>query len=231
MKTTRTLYWMLPAVLLIAVGALFIGCESEDSPETDGLDDYFANHPYVSDPRLASTNSEITIDPSAAQVTSVGQEIIFNGRGGKGPYTWDVSKSRNGTIRSYGWSQGIYTARRIDVNDVIVYDQQGHAAIAAISAGATPTPSVTPTPTVTPTPAALAVSASPSTLSLDGSRASLTATGGSPGYSWSVQDVTLGNVNSSSGSSVGYVRNDAGDNLVTCTDSAGNTAVVVISQP
>jgi len=227
MKTTRTLYWMLPAMLLIAAaGLLFLGCESEDSPETDGLDDYFANNPYVSDPRLPSENTDMTIDPSSAQVTSEGQQMVFTGRGGKGPYTWDVSQSGNGSVRSDGWSQGIYTVRRVEANDVIVYDQEGHAAIASITVGVGPSPTVTPTPGPS-----LSASASPASLSNDGDMAVVTATGGTPGYTWRVQDVTLGNVNSSSGLSVGYIRNDAGDNLVTCTDRDGTSVSVVITQP
>ena len=228
MKTTRIFYWMLPALLIIAAaGLLFLGCESEDSPETDGLDDFFANNPYVSDPRLPSENTEMSIDPSSAQVTSEGQQLVFTGRGGRGPYRWDVSHSGNGSVRSYGWSQGIYTSSRVEDNDVIVYDQDGHAAIAAITVAVVPTP----TPTPTPVPVDLSASASPSTLSNDGDKSVITASGGTSGYTWTVQDVTLGNVNSSSGTSVGYTRNDAGDNLVICTDSVGASVSVVISQP
>jgi hypothetical protein len=230
MKTLRKIfYWVLPVCVLTGSVLMFTACESEDSPDTDGLDSYFEEHPYVSDPRITPTDTDVIIEPNAAQASFVGEQIVFTGKGGKGPYTWDVSYSSRGTVRSYGYSQGIYTTRALEPNDVIVYDQNGHAAIASISATNSATP--TPTPTVTPTPAALSVSANPTQLDQDGDISVITASGGYSPYTWSVRDVTLGNVDSSSGSSVGYIRADAGDNVVTCTDSKGNTAKVAISQP
>ena len=64
-----------------------------------------------------------------------------------------------------------------------------------------------------------------------GSKAVCTVSGGTPSYTWSVADIALGSIDSSSGSSVTYTRNNSGNNTVRVTDAAGNSASVVIVQP
>jgi hypothetical protein len=83
-----------------------------------------------------------------------------------------------------------------------------------------------PNPTYT-----LTVSVSAGTLSADGDRATVTVSGGVPPYSWSVQDINLGNISANSGSSVVYTRLNAGANAVTVNDSQGHVGNAVIQQP
>lgn len=205
----------------MALAALWVaGCEDEDSPDTNGVDAYFEAHPYVSDPRSSPANQDVTITPAAVALTNAGQKVVFTVQGGKGSWTWDVAIPARGTIvPTTQTSQGVYTATTVGPNSVIVYDRYGHAAIATISGEATSSAS------------ALSAQAAPTTLSVDGGKSVLTASGGTPPYAWSVVDVALGNVDAASGSSVVYTRYSAGDNAVRVTDSAGDTVNVVIAQP
>ncbi len=199
----------------LSMAACLWGCESNDSPDTDDVDSYFKKHPYVSDPRNSQYPSDVSITPSDATVTYVGQTVSFRASGGGRPYTWDVANTARGYVWSDGGDAGFYTCTAVGPNDVIVYDRHGHAAIGRINNSV----------------AALTATAVPSTLTVDGARAQLTANGGIPPYTWSVQDALLGQVDSSSGSSVGYTRNNQGDNTVRVVDSAGSTYSIVISQP
>ena len=77
----------------------------------------------------------------------------------------------------------------------------------------------------------LTVTASPSTLSADGDRASLKVAGGVAPYSWTVQDINLGNISADSGITVVYTRLNAGANAVQVNDSQGHVGNVIIQQP
>jgi hypothetical protein len=198
-----------------AVLAFWCGCESEDSPEGGGIDEYFANNPYVTDPRV-STDSDVAISPVSAKITYVGQKVTFDGIGGEGPYEWDVSYRDRGTLTVIGWSECTYTATQVEPNQVIVHDQHGHAAIAEITVDETP---------------ALTLTSSASSLSTDFEKAVLTAAGGVPPYSWEVDDPATGLLSSSTGNSVIYTRVASGDNAITVTDAEGTYAIVVIQQP
>ncbi len=210
----------LAGVAVFALGlAALVGCDTDGSPTSSGLDDYFTTHPYVSDPRASpestAATSNIVINPVTATVTYEGQEIVFTASQGYGPYTWDVADPSAGRVASMAWSQGIYTALKVAPNNVIVADASGHAAIANIVVSVS----------------GLAVSANPSTLTTDGNRSVVTASGGVPPYRWRVSNKAYGSISSSTGSSIVYTRLATGDNGVTCTDDAGNVGSVVISQP
>lgn len=207
--------WMAGLVMLAA--QVPVGCDSGtgDSPE---LDNYFANHPFVTDPR-AGGSSIVTLSPASAVVDTVGGKAVFAFNGGTAPYTWDVSDPSKGNVAGSG-AQGVYTATAIGANNVIAYDREGHAAIATISGSAGGGDS---------TP--LAVGASPSVLAVDEAKAVITATGGIPPYSWTLSSSPKGLLDSSTGASVIYTRTSSGDNAVTVTDSTGIKASVIINQP
>jgi hypothetical protein len=184
------------------------------------LDNYFVNHPYVSDPRDGGSGV-VSITPDSAVVNTVGGRAVFAFNGGTAPYTWDVADSSKGTISGSG-AQGVYTATVVGNNDVIAYDREGHAAIAKITGSSS----------------ALAISASPSSLATNGSMAIIKATGGVAPYEWKVTDLSKGGfgkspsvVETTTGSSVVYSRTAASDNVVTVKDFTGATDAVRISQP
>lgn len=218
MNTTTIRRWIVAAGMMVLAAVVPTGCDNGTGDSSE-LDNYFQNHPYVSDPRNGG-GGIYTISPQSAVVNTVGGRAVFSFNGGTGPYTWDVSDSSKGRVSGSG-AQGVYTAIVVGNNDVIAYDRDGHAAIARItgssggSAGGD-----------------LAVSASPSTLDNNGSMSVLKATGGVEPYSWSVADAIKGGfIGADTGTSVVYYRNAAGDNAVTVTDSTGVRASIVISQP
>lgn len=213
-------YWM--SAVMVALMALVIpaGCDDGGSGDDGELDAYFASHPYVSAPRDGAPVI-VTLTPSSATLSTVGEKAAFTINGGSSPYSWDVSDPSKGSISGSG-GQGVYTVTAVGKNDVIAYDRNGNAAIAKIS-GSGGSSADTP----------LSVSASPGQLDKDGDLAVLTASGGTGTYSWSVLSApTLGFLpNGSTGTTVVYKRMGTGDNAITVTDSAGATANIVIKQP
>lgn len=205
--------------LILGVAQIPLGCDSGTGDDSE-LDNYFANHPYVSDPRDGGA-TVLTVTPASAEVTSAGGRAVFSVNGGTDPYTWDVADSSKGSISGSG-GQGVYTAIAVGNNDVIVYDRNGNAAIARITGSATDEGGP------------LAISADPTTLEPDLSKAVITASGGIPPYSWTV-DSPKGYLDVYTGSSVVYTRTTgsggSGDNAVTVTDSTGARASVVLKQP
>lgn len=200
--------------VMAAAMMIVAGC-GDDDPDTSELDSYFADHPYVSDPRSGST-STVSVSPDSATVNAVGGRVVFTASGGNAPYHWDVSNGGIGSIAGSG-AQGIYTASAIGDNDIIVYDQDGNCALARITGNE---------------PDAMSISASPQTVEANGSYSVLSVTGGTPPYSWSVADPDKGRLPSgTTGETVTYRRITAGDNVVTVTDGNSSVASLVISQP
>jgi hypothetical protein len=216
MNMRRLLSLLVIAVLTLVPSFLLTGCEGEDSPNTEGLDSYFSEHPFISDPRDRTSARIVTISPESAEVSFSGQQIVFTAVGGRKNYGWDTADHTKGTVVVRpGTESAVYTASAVGPNDVIVYDQDGHAAVATINGPTTP----------------LIAIANPNELTSDGDLSVLTASGGVAPYFWSVGDIALGNVSPNDGSSVVYTRAHDPDNSVTVDDSAGNSYTIVIKQP
>lgn len=200
---------------LVAASLLPAGC---DDPNTSELDGYFESHPLVNDPRAGSP-STVSVNPSAATISSTGSRVVFRAAGGSGGYTWDVSTPSRGTITPTGSAQAVYEALALGANDVIVYDRSGNAAIAYISSGEEQSGS-------------LSIKAEPQTITTDWNLSVLTASGGAPPYTWTVSDPLRGSFPSgNTGASVVYRRYDSGDNAVSVTDGSGTSVSLIISQP
>ncbi|TAN38157.1 MAG: hypothetical protein EPN23_03060 [Verrucomicrobia bacterium] len=212
--------WQLPALIvsmgLVAMG-LQSGCEGTSGPDTNGVDSYFADHPYVSDPRNPTSPSDLTVTPSSATVSYVGQVITFTVKGGTPAYHWDVVNG-NGRIRSADGdgSQGIYNADVVGANSVVVFDASGHSAIAAVTIF---------------TASSLTISPTSATATNNTQRIVFTASGGTPPYTWDTGDHSRGIVETTTGSSVSYKRISAGDNSVNVHDTGTGSASAVVSQP
>jgi hypothetical protein len=202
----------------MAMMALFLAACSDDDPDTSGLDGYFESHPYVSDPRSGATHI-VSVSPDSATVNTAGGRVVFTASGGNPPYGWDVSNGSLGTIEPSGSAQGVYTAKAVGVNDIIVHDQDGNAALARISgtaAGGTE----------------LSITAAPSTLTTNGAFSVVSVKGGTPPFTWTVASAAKGNfLGGNTGTPVTYTRHLAGDNVVNVTDGSGGRASLVISQP
>lgn len=210
---SRTVLSIAGSLGILVASLITAGC---DDPNTSELDSYFESHPFVSDPRSTSARI-VSINPSAATISSVGGRIVFRAAGGTGGYTWDVSNTSMGTITPSGDAQGVYVSKAIGDNEVVVYDRAGNAAIAYISGSEQ---------------ASMKVTAKPEELPADNDMTVLTVSGGSAPYTWTVADPGRGGYPSgNTGASVVYRRYSAGDNAVTVTDGAGNSSSLIISQP
>lgn len=217
MKLYNKYFLRLSTILMAAAIAFLVGCEGGDDPGDSNLDAYFANRPYLSDPR-GNAENPVAISPESEFITVAGEQIAFRAGGGTGPYTWDVAVPANGNIdASANWRVGVYRSTTLSGNSVIVYDRNGYAAVATVS--------------VSGEIDDLTATASPDALGTDGEKASLSATGGVPPYSWLVDDIALGNIDATSGNSVLYTRYNAGDNGVRVTDQRGENVTMVIRQP
>ena len=211
--------WQFPALvaLLALLGvSLQFGCEGTDGPDTGDVDSYFASHPYVSDPRDPTSPHDLVVTPDSATVSYVGQMITFTVKGGTPSYTWHVVNS-NGRIRSADGdgSQGIYNSDAVAANTVIVFDSNGHSAIAAVGTGAA---------------SSVVIAPASGTCSTNGAVLAFAASGGSPPYTWTVLN-GHGSLNTTTGASVLYTRISSGDNGLTVSDSLANTSSVGITQP
>lgn len=214
MRTMCKAFLAAAAMALVAVQS---GCnDGGDDPDTSQLDNYFATHPYVSDPRVSGP-SGVDVSPDSASINTIGGQQLFQVTGGSGGYTWDISNASMGKIQPTGENQAIYTALAIGDNDVIVYDSQGSAAFAKING--------------TP-PEGMTITANPDTIEVDNGLSVLTVEGGTPDYTWQVTDPALGSFpQGNTGTSVMYQRVRAGDCGVTVTDGLGSKANIVIKQP
>jgi len=213
---SKQLVLAMGGALLGALLCVLPGCEGGGSPSTDDIDSYFADHPYISDPRAPNAPQDVIISPDSASVSFIGQNVTFTVTGGEGAYHWGAANG-NGTVasRAEDTSQGVYTTLALAGNSVIVYDARGHSAVATVVTGGG---------------SALTVTPSDATVSTNTQVLAFAATGGTPPYSWAVLN-GHGSLNTTTGASVLYTRLSAGDNGLTATDSAGASSSVVIHQP
>jgi len=199
--TSAALLSLTTSIVLV----ILTGCE--DEPSTGSLDKYFANNPYISDPRSTPANAVLQITPGRASVTTKGEQVHFSVKGGAGPYSWGVAEPANGTITPQGGSShAIYTVTKIAANNVIVNDTTGHAAIGDITSGI----------------GTVSVSPATATLATNETALVLTASGGTPPYAWAIASSPSG-----SGSSVSAAAGK--QSLYTRTAGPTGTAVVSVT--
>ena len=216
MKARAWMSLSIRLVLVLMTALSLAGCEWDSEPDTDSVDKYFDSNDYDPETRGGSSTRDLTINPGAASVSFVGQKVSFRAQGGTKPYTWSVSNPAKGTVAASGTEQGVYTVAEVGPNDVIVTDAKRQTAIAQVNGPLSP----------------LVVTADPETIPAGSNFSILTASGGVPPYNWTVSDSALGNVLSSTGSSVTYKRNPGatGSNAITVSDSAGNSVSIIIEQ-
>jgi len=211
--------WLLVLGSLVMGVALLVGlpgCEGTGTPDTGSLDSYFANNPFVSDPRDPTSPHDLVVTPASAMISYIGQAVSLTVKGGRPTYHWDLVNGNGSIAGSPGdGGQAVYTANAVAENSIIVYDAQGHSAISYISSVATNALTIAPTSVTLTNNTAVAVFA---------------AGNGRAPYNWTLLNGN-GALNTSSGTSVVYTRSSAGDNAVTVTDGAGSTASAVIYQP
>jgi len=204
---------------IVAFSALFIamtGCEEDE--DIGDLDSWFAEHPYVSDPRESGRESgrSLTIDPSSVQISAVGDTFVFTASGGSSPFSWDVANSAAGTIVVQSNDrQAIYTVVTLAANNVIAYDSKGDAGIADVEFQ-------TATLTVSPQ------GPDPAT----GDTVTFTASGGYKPYTWTAFNTAIGRITGygdANRTTATYLAVDGTKtNYVTVVDNNGNSAQTAV---
>ena len=208
----------LGSVALAAVLVTLAACEKDKS--TGGNNDYFGSNPYTSAARTPGATKGLSISPVSALVTNLGATVAFAAADGVPPYRWHVQDGSVGEIKVTGPDSAVYTALRIGRNYVELGDSDGANVSAAIAIG---TQGAT---------AAIQVSANPTSLGSNGDKSILSANGGKPPYVWTVIDASLGHiVGASTGTTVVYMRDHNGNNVVTVTDGSGSVVHTLIAQP
>ena len=168
-------------------------------------------------PAEGAAAAALTLTANPASLTEDNQRSILTVQGGTPPYSWSVANTALGALQSGSSTAAsrVYIRTRAGDNSVTVRDVDRSAANVIITQ-----PSV-----------ALTVTATPASLAKNGDKSIVTVSGGTAPYTWSVQDVALGHLVSTAGSSVAYVRDRPGENVLTVSDSAGGSAIVLINQP
>lgn len=162
-------------------------------------------------------DENLAIAPANATLAANGGQQVFEASGGSPPYTWSVGNDGRGVIDVRNETRrGLYTRTAAGDNTVIVRDRRTLVAIATVSQ---------------PAMAGLTISVNPNALARNGDKAILSANGGTPPYTWSIHDDSLGGLNSTTGRTVTYTRNNAGNNVVHCVDGNGIRTSILISQP
>jgi hypothetical protein len=160
----------------------------------------------------------LSVSASPSVLTTDGARAVARVTGGTAPYLWSVLDNSLGDLDQNTGEEVIYTRFQAGDNAVRVTDSDGASGAVIIQQPSS-------------TGGNLSASATPSVLDDDGDRATLTATGGTPPYRWSLQDAALGSLDPDVGASVVYTRNRVGDNAASVTDDDGTTVSVIIQQP
>lgn len=207
-KMCYTFFCSLLMAAFIGLGVT--GCD--DDADTSSADNYtyssYGNH-------TATKTTALSITPTEAVVSFIGQQFSFRAIGGTAPYTWGAGNSR-GTVTSGGSdkSYGVYTASQVGPNTVIVYDSVKKAAVATITDKAA---------------SALTVSPSSFAVTYVGQKVSFSAVGGTSPYTWAVGNSRGTVVYSGDGLSGIYTVYQVGPNTVLVSDKTGKSAVANIS--
>ena len=161
----------------------------------------------------APVPAAVTVTPATASVVAGGSQQ-FAASGGTAPYSWTVANAAMGTISN----NGLFTAGTIaGSTSILARDNVG------VQTQATVTITTAPTPT-NPAPLSLAPVTGSVTVN---QTANLSATGGTPPYSWSTSNATIASVTPNANSNTAVLRGlRAGSVTVSVKDSAASPSTV-----
>ena len=164
---------------------------------------------------LTISPSSVTLTPSSNIVAFTAILNVTNSNLAL-PITWSLKDESLGSIVSTTPLGAVYQGNGRTGNNVITArDQYGNEGAAAIS--------------MSSSAYVITLAASPSVLSPGTNSCTVTATGGTAPYTWSVGNSSLGSI-SGSGSSVAYTSSAAGANSISVTDANGVSASISITQ-
>lgn len=183
------------------------------------------NRDWLASVLITQTDQEqadVAVSPSSAKLSENSDTLVLIGTG-KEPFTWQVADKNRGRLNATSGRSTIYTRKASGDNSVVLRDADGNVAVAKIEQPHQETES----------PAALSVSATPNNLATNGALSAVSVSGGTPPYSWSLVEDSIGTILStaSQGSSGIYRRDAAGDNAIIIEDDQGIQVAIVIQQP
>lgn len=159
--------------------------------------------------------SSATISPTSNSVTFVATLNVTNTTLAL-PLTWSLANGSLGRIVGSSGLNAVYVGNGQAGNNVITvkdqYGNEGAASITQVSNGYT-----------------LTLAASPASLNPGTNACTVTVTGGTAPYSWSIGDSSLGSISGSDSSAV-YISSRAGSNVITARDANGVSGSISITQ-
>ena len=191
------------ASLLAITCVLFVSCER------DGADD----------------DDVFRIEPGDATLRGDGATVVLSVVGGIHPYEWRVTDETLGAVTGGGVTVTYTRSAANGANIVEVRDSRQWLASAVITQQDEEEEQDEENLDLT-------VSQSAATLSADGDKIVLSASGGEPSYLWIVMDLSLGHFEGPvTGESVVYVRDAAGESAIQVQDRGGDAKNIIVSQP
>ena len=231
-----------PLFVLLCGSVLLWTTGCEDSPNTDGVGDFFEGVDLSSGEvsqtsfaqqaaPLTPDQEELVIGPAGDLVAETdGQIVEITLSGADGSVAWDVAFSDRGRLITR--SATVATYRR---------DSSGDNVVSATDSSGRSVAKVIQQPAVAPPaddddddgPLEIAGPTDPVILEEDGNIAGITLSGAVGSVTWSVSYPGRGRIVSGTASSTGatYRRDSSGDNVVTATDEEGRMVNIVIRQP
>ncbi|MBA4387042.1 MAG: hypothetical protein C0404_03615 [Verrucomicrobia bacterium] len=205
------------SLALLLTFAVLPSCEKD--PEGSSLGDYFDSNGNISADRLEYSTGGMTVSPTSIRVSREGDSATFQvTAGGNPPYTWHLGNSDNGSISPLEQtSVALYKTIRVRDNWILVKDQEGRSAMAAV---------------YSTTSNGISLSPSSVNISRAGQTVSFSVSGGgrSP-YSWSLADNAAGSITPSTATDQAtYRATTVARNNVIVTDADGVTAVAEITR-
>ncbi|MBF0549418.1 MAG: hypothetical protein HQK60_02670 [Deltaproteobacteria bacterium] len=167
--------------------------------------------------KITLTQAFIQIYPTSISLTQDAPPYTFFAYGGVKPYTWTIDNLSVGSVAAdpNDSSLGIFTPRSPGTGNITVKDANNNQS----------------TGTVTVTLVANALTVSPPTLTIAPTETYLfNAVGGTPPYSWTVNDTHLGTVTTGSDTSQATFKAlNPGSVILTCVDKIKGSAVASIT--
>jgi hypothetical protein len=214
----RKLQFWVSALFLITAVALapfFAGCE--DEPGLGNVNSFFSDNDTENQEREDGL-VPLSIDPSLASISYVGERIALRAKGAVQPVTWSPANRAAATVNVVGTrtDYAVFQATQLAPNSVLAVDAAGRTATADITIGA----------------AADALRIIPNSVTITNQAVSdeinfLAAGGAAPYGPWDTLFTSMGTVD---GTGLYTVQSAVitGTNLVSVIDAAGDVATAVV---
>ena len=155
----------------------------------------------------------LTVSPATANLARDGERVVFTAAGGEGQYRWSVEDTARGTVTVQDRTQALYERKAAGNNTVVLYDEEGHVAVAAVTQ---------------PNAVTLVVSPANVTVTTNGLQV-FTASGGTGAYAWTIITAggAKGTINPGVGVSTLYTSTGPGTDQLQLSDGVSTVFAVI----